>query len=74
MKSSYIIMFKLKDPWIKAQMSALVCGMWGVIVASYGNGVLGQMPTGIIIYSSMGFLWLAQKFDRKALKEYKTLI
>jgi len=69
LKSSYIIMFKLKDPWIKAQMSALVCGMWGVIVASYGNGVLGQMPTGIIIYSSMAFLFLSPKFDKIAVKE-----
>ena len=64
-KSSYIIMVKLKDPWIKAQMSALVCGMWGIIVASYGNGVLGQMPTGIIIYSSMAFLFLGKSYEQE---------
>ena len=68
-KSSYIIMFKVRDDWIKAQMSALVCGMFGIMVASYGNGLLGQMPTGLIIYTSMGFLFLAQKFDKEALAE-----
>ncbi len=62
-KSSLIIFFKLKDPWIKAQMSALAAGLFGIMVASYGNGVLGQMPTGIIIYSSMAFLFLAQEYE-----------
>lgn len=66
-KSAYRIAFKLKDPWVKAQMSALVCGYWGIMVASYGNGVLGQMPTGIIIYTSMGFLFMAQKIDNQAI-------
>lgn len=68
-KSSYIIAFKLKDDWTKAQMSALVSGLIGVMAASYGNGVFGQMPTGIILYSSMGFLFLAKKFDTEAIAQ-----
>ncbi|MDA3930811.1 MAG: O-antigen ligase family protein [Prolixibacteraceae bacterium] len=68
-KSSYIIMFKIREDWVKAQMSALVCGMFGIMVASYGNGLLGQMPTGILIYTSMGFLFLGKKFDNEALAE-----
>lgn len=68
-KSSYIIMFKIRDDWIRAQMSALVCGMFGIMVASYGNGILGQMPTGILMYSSMSYLFLAKKFDQEAMDE-----
>ena len=64
-KSIYIIMFKLKDEEIKAIMSALVSGFFGIMVASYGNGVLGQMPTGILIYSSMAFLFLAPKLEKE---------
>lgn len=56
-------MFRLKDPWNRAKMSALASGLFGIMVASYGNGVLGQMPTGLIIYSSMGFLFLARKYE-----------
>jgi hypothetical protein len=68
-KSSYIIMFRLKDEEIKAYMSALVSGMFGIMVASYGNGVLGQMPTGLLIYSTMAFLFLGKKFEEdKALE------
>jgi hypothetical protein len=72
-KSSYIIMFKIRDDWVKTQMSALVSGMFGIMAASYGNGILGQMPTGLLIYASMGFLFLARKFDDEltAGKEYK---
>ncbi len=64
-KSSYNIMFRVRDPVLKAQLSALVCGMFGIMVASYGNGVLGQMPTGIIMYSSMAFLFLSKKLDEE---------
>jgi hypothetical protein len=64
-KGSYYIMFRVRDPALRAQLSALVAGMFGIMVASYGNGVLGQMPTGIIMYSSMAFLFLAEELDRE---------
>ena len=73
-KSSFIIMFKIRNDWIRSQMSALVCGMFGIMVASYGNGILGQMPTGILIYSSMGFLFLARKFDAETINENDKLL
>ncbi len=68
-KSSYKIMFKVRDDWIKAQLSALAAGYFGIMVASYGNGVLGQIPTGLLIYSSMAYLFLAEKLDNEALNE-----
>ncbi|BAX80466.1 O-antigen ligase family protein [Labilibaculum antarcticum] len=64
-KSVYIIMFKLKDEEIKAMMSALVSGLFGIMAASYGNGVLGQMPTGLLIYSSMAYLFLGKKLEEE---------
>ncbi len=64
-KSSYVIMFKLKDPWVKAQLSALVSGLFGILVASYANGVLGQMPTVIIAYCTMAFLFLGKSYEKE---------
>jgi len=64
-KSAGIIMFRLKDPWLIAQMQALAAGFFGIMLASYGNGVLGQMPTGIILYMSWAFLFLSPKFDNE---------
>jgi hypothetical protein len=44
------------DTKLKKQLIALFCGLSGILVASYSNQVLGQMPTGIIIYLSIVFL------------------
>jgi hypothetical protein len=42
-----------------------MCGFTGIMGASYGNGVLGQMPTGILIYLSWVFIFVAQQLDRE---------
>jgi len=67
-KSMYLIMFKIKDKEIHAIMCALASGYFGILVASYGNGVLGQMPTGIIIYTSIAYLFMAQKLEKEKIK------
>jgi ABC-type multidrug transport system fused ATPase/permease subunit len=64
-KSAFVLMFKIRNDWLRFRMIALICGFFGIMVASYGNGVLGQMPTGIIIYMSMAFLFMAEKFDKE---------
>jgi cell division protein FtsW (lipid II flippase) len=64
-KSAYLIMFKLRNDEVKYKLSALAAGMFGIMAASYGNGVLGQMPTGIIIYSTIAYLSMAQELDKE---------
>jgi O-antigen ligase len=61
---AYNVMFKLKDDWLKIQISALTCGMAGIIMASYGNGVFGQMPTGMLMYVSMVFMFISPKMEQ----------
>lgn len=53
---AYKQMMQEKDILVKNQLMALFCGLSGILVASYGNQVFGQMPTGIIIYLSIVFL------------------
>lgn len=62
-KSCYKIMFRIRDPQLQLLMSALASGMFGVMIASYGNAVLGQMPTNILIYISMAVLLNTDKLD-----------
>ena len=57
-------MYKLKDPEIRQKMAALTAGMFGIMVASYGNEVFGTPPTGILIYVSMALMLNAQHFDQ----------
>jgi hypothetical protein len=63
-RSAYYIMFKLTHPRIKAQMMAFNSGLFGMMGASYGNAVLGQMPSGIIIYFCMTFMFMSPDLEK----------
>jgi O-antigen ligase len=62
-KGSYKVMFRIRDPQLKLKMAALISGMAGVMVASYGNAVLGAMPTGMLIYTSMALMLNSEALD-----------
>ncbi len=54
--SGFFTVFRMIDEGFRQQLAAVYSGMVGIAVASYGNQVWGQMPTGIIIYVTLGFL------------------
>jgi len=62
-KASGRIMNKIRDPILKMKMAALVSGMIGIMVASYGNAVLGTVPTAVTIYMSMALMLNTERFD-----------
>ena len=61
-------MFRIRDPMLKLKFAALASGMFGIILANYGNAVLPQMPTSILIYTSMALLMKMEIFDNKELE------
>lgn len=67
--ASFRVMFRIRDPVTKLKMSALICGMAGVMMASYGNAVFGGMPTSLLIYASMALMSNPKVFER-APEEY----
>ena len=68
-KASYKVMFTIRDPITKLKMSALISGMAGVMAASYGNAVLGQMPTALLIYATMAIISNPEIFEADQQKE-----
>lgn len=72
-KASFKIMFRIRDPIVKMKMAALVSGMFGIMVASYGNMVLGQMPTSVLIYMSMALMLNSEVFEADAARENQKL-
>jgi hypothetical protein len=72
-KGSFNVMFRIRDPIVKTKMAALVAGMFGIMAASYGNMVLGQMPTSVLIYMSMAIMLSSEVFDADALAEQQKL-
>jgi hypothetical protein len=63
-KSSFRIMFRIRDPILKIKMTALTAGMLGIMVSSYGNAVLGQMPTSVLIYISIALMMNSEALDK----------
>ncbi|MFZ4563868.1 MAG: hypothetical protein ACOYNU_10850 [Bacteroidales bacterium] len=72
-KGTFICMFEIKDPDLFVKIGALLSGVFGIIIASYGNAVLGQFPTGILIYASMAYVFIAPDLD-KQLQENETIV
>lgn len=72
--ASYKVMFTIRDPILKLKMSALISGMVGVMLASYGNSVLGGMPTALLIYASMAIISNPEIFDSSIDKKETKLI
>jgi len=59
------IVWNIKDPKLRQMLMALTCGTVGIIFASYGNEVINQMPSSVIVYLSWVFVFLGPKFDRQ---------
>lgn len=64
-KGSFLVMFKINNPILFGISSALLCGVFGSLGASYGNGVFGQLPSGTLNYLSIAFIFMAPEFDKK---------
>ncbi len=58
---------KLKNKRLRATMEALICGYVGIVGASYGNQLLGQFPTNIVVYLTMVMLLIAPSLDDEAM-------
>jgi len=73
-KASFITMFRLKNDEVKHKMQALIAGIFGIMVASFSSGLIGQMPTGIIIYMSMAFLFMSRNYEKELNNETEKAI
>jgi hypothetical protein len=64
-RGAYLSMFRVRDPVLQGKLFALAAGILGIMTASYGNGVIGQIPTAPLVYASMAFLFMAKRFDNE---------
>ncbi len=57
------LVLRVKDKALGYKLKALLAGIAGIVAASYGNGVMGQMPTGLIVYMSMAMVMMSRELD-----------
>ena len=58
-------MFRIRDKLIQSIMSGFACGMLGIMAASYGNAIIGQMPSGQSVYIAMGLMLNSVAMDKR---------
>lgn len=73
-KTTFLVWFYLRDPVLKIKIAALAAGMFGVMVASYGNAVLGTMPTSMLFYTSMALMLSSKSLDAESFSTNQTVI
>lgn len=57
------IVWNIRDPKLRQQLLALTAGFGGILVSSYGNEVMNQMPSAMIVYVSWVFVFLGPSLD-----------
>lgn len=61
----YIIMYKIRNPELKGKLTALLCGIFGMIISAYGNAFWGQYPTTIIAFTGLAIIMNGTSFDKE---------
>ena len=57
------IIWNTRDQVMRNKMSALLSGTVGILLCSYGNEVMNQMPSSIICYVSWAVIWMSPRWD-----------
>lgn len=52
----YCIMFKIRNDELRHLLTALACGIFGMMLSAYGNAFFTQFPTGIMMIMFLGIL------------------
>ena len=65
LKGTYDIWFRIQNRQLRGLLSALLGGVAGMLVSSYGNEMLQQFPNGPIVYISMAFVFMGPKLDKE---------
>ncbi|WP_316736883.1 O-antigen ligase family protein [Pedobacter aquatilis] len=59
------IVWRIRDEGLKIKAIALASGFAGILMCSYGNEVINTMPSTIIVYASIAFIYLMPKLDQE---------
>jgi len=59
-KGTYDIWFTIQSRELRGLLSALLGGIAGMLLSSFGNEMLQQFPNGPIVYMCMAFIFMGQ--------------
>lgn len=69
LRGCYLIMFRIKNDELRGMLTAIACGIFGMMVSAYGNAFFGQFPTGFIIILFLSVLLNGEHIDQLLTKQ-----
>lgn len=57
------IVWRIRNPQLRQQLLALAAGYGGILMGSYGNEIMNQVPSAMIVYVSWVFIFLGPELD-----------
>lgn len=69
LRGCYLIMFRIKNDELRGMLTAIACGIFGMMVSAYGNAFFGQFPTGFIIILFLSVLLNGEHIDQLPAKQ-----
>ena len=71
----YCIMFKIRNDELRHLLTALACGIFGMMLSAYGNAFFTQFPTGIMMIMFLGILMNGKYIDeRRTIEKQQALL
>jgi hypothetical protein len=70
---TFWMLLKVKTSLLYYKILALCCGVVGLLAANYGNSVIYQLPSNLIVSISLAYMWLARTwFKGKEFPAFKS--
>jgi O-antigen ligase len=63
------IVWNIKNQRLRFKLGALTAGAAGIFFSSYGNEVMNNLPSAMILYVSWALVFLGPKMDKESLSE-----
>ena len=63
---SYILMFKIQDPFLRGTLATLGSGCFGLMVSAYGNSFFGQYPTHYMVFIILAIIGISHYLDKQS--------
>ena len=60
----YIVMFRVKHNRLRGLLTAMLCGVFGLMISAYGNAFLNQFPTQIIVFTCLTIAINGHRIER----------
>lgn len=71
LRACHIVMFRVKNNELRGLLTAMLCGVFGLMISAYGNAFFNQFPTQIIVFTFLATALNGQRIDSYINNEIK---